>query len=181
VDDHELTSAQRRPQATERAFGALEDEDLIAAFYRGQPGAFEELVHRYEQPLRGFFARKDSTLNREEEDLTQDVFTKIFCTRDAVHTRYDPEKGTFKAWAFGIASNCYRDDRRRKRSRPQPTSLEVGVAGTTATGGTPDILGKEEFLRPLNDRERLFVNMCEEGLDQNSTLPGTCPGPPSGA
>ena len=77
---------------------------------------FEELVHRYEQPLAGFFYRSIGDRRRSEE-LFQETFLKVY--RKAHTFRGE---APFKSWLYTVARNlCKNEYRRRKEPMAQPT------------------------------------------------------------
>jgi RNA polymerase sigma-70 factor (ECF subfamily) len=78
----------------------------------GEPGAFAELVERYWTRVFGVFFRQLG--DREEaEDLTQDVFLRLYRSR----TRYEP-RAKFATWLFHITQNVARNALRSRRRRP---------------------------------------------------------------
>src|SRR5206468_4385159 len=79
---------------------------------RGDPGAFPQLVERYWTRVFGVFFRRLG--DREEaEDLTQDVFLRLYRSR----TRYEP-RAKFATWLFHITQNVARNALRSRRRRP---------------------------------------------------------------
>lgn len=78
-------------------------------FAHGDTAAFERIVHGYTQPVFRFIVRLVG--NREEaEDLTQDVFLKMWKTAH----RFDPMR-SLRAWIFAIARNTAYDFLRKKK------------------------------------------------------------------
>jgi RNA polymerase sigma-70 factor (ECF subfamily) len=85
---------------------------LMLQVQRGEPGAFSELVERYWTRIFGVFFRRLG--DREEaEDLTQDVFLRLYRSR----TRYEP-RAKFATWLFHITQNVARNALRSRRRRP---------------------------------------------------------------
>ncbi|MCA1778025.1 MAG: sigma-70 family RNA polymerase sigma factor [Xanthomonadaceae bacterium] len=75
------------------------DDDLMLAFGRAAPGAFEVLYERYRKPLYRYLyhAVGDKTA---ADDLYQDVWSRIIVSRATF------QRGNgFKRWAFRIAHN----------------------------------------------------------------------------
>jgi RNA polymerase sigma-70 factor, ECF subfamily len=60
----------------------------------------------------------------EAEDLTQDVFMKVYCN---LH-RFDPEKGTFRNWLRNVTRNYLVDRYRRTRLARLSISLDELVS-----------------------------------------------------
>lgn len=97
----------------------LHDPDvrLMLQVREGNAAAFEELVQRYQNRLLTILEHQ---VGRRElaEDLTQEVFLRVFRARD----RYEPG-AKFSTWLFTIAHNVA-SNALRSRSRRR----EVGVA-----------------------------------------------------
>ncbi len=93
------------------------DRDPLAALGKGNPGPFEDFVRTETATLVGFFRRLGAG-RAEAEDLTQDVFLKLF---RSVPT-YEP-RGAFDAYALRVARNAWVDRRRRRAARPATRSL----------------------------------------------------------
>jgi RNA polymerase sigma-70 factor (ECF subfamily) len=85
---------------------------LVRRWQRGDPGAFEALVRRWQQPIGRFLAR---LAGRRElaQDLCQEVFLRVYCAGP----RYR-EAGAFSTWIYRVALNVARDAGRRKRRDP---------------------------------------------------------------
>jgi RNA polymerase sigma-70 factor (ECF subfamily) len=87
------------------------DEELLAAYQQGDPGAFEGLLRRYRAPLFTFLLRMLG--NREKaEDLAQETFLRIVKGAQAWEHR-----ARFQTWLFTIARNLCVDRARRDRFR----------------------------------------------------------------
>jgi RNA polymerase sigma-70 factor (ECF subfamily) len=100
----------------------LHDPDvrLMLQVRDGNAAAFEELVARYQNRL--LTVLEHLVGNREQaEDLTQDVFLRVFRARE----RYEPG-AKFSTWLFTIANNVA-SNARRSHSRRK----EVGVPQRT--------------------------------------------------
>jgi len=88
------------------------DETLIKKFQDGDVYAFEELVHRYKDPLINFVYNYLG--NRiDAEDVVQETFLRVFRNK---HLYQNIAK--FSTWIYTIASNLAKTElRRRKRRR----------------------------------------------------------------
>ena len=87
----------------------MDDQDLIAAFLKGDEGAFEGLMVRYER--RVFYLVKAMVRDAEEaRDITQDTFIKAF--RGLRRLR---KRDRFRPWLFRIAVNGAWDHLRARR------------------------------------------------------------------
>src|ERR1700682_179564 len=87
------------------------DEELLAAYQQGDPGAFEGLLRRHRAPLFTFLLRMLG--DREKaEDLAQETFLRIRKGAQAWEHR-----ARFQTWLFTIARNLCVDRARRDRFR----------------------------------------------------------------
>jgi RNA polymerase sigma-70 factor (ECF subfamily) len=93
--------------------------DPLEALRDGDPRPFEALVRARAPRLVGFFRRLGAG-RAEAEDLTQDVFLKLY--RNAA--RYRPQ-GTVQAYCLRVAHNAWIDRRRRLAARPEAGPLPV--------------------------------------------------------
>jgi RNA polymerase sigma-70 factor, ECF subfamily len=101
---------------------AREDEHLlVAAAKRGDTGAFEELVNRYEGKI--YRLTMNITRNREDaEDAMQDAFLKSYS-----HLKDFQEDSRFYTWLVRIAAN--EALMRLRKRRPNQVSLDEPFEG----------------------------------------------------
>jgi len=119
---------------------------LMLQVQQDEPGAFAELVDRYWSAIFGRFFRQLGD-RQEAEDLSQDVFLRLYRSRQ----RYQP-RAKFSTWLFHIAQNVTRNALRSKRRRP---CVPLG----TLTGPETDEFANNERLTdhsepPINRLER---------------------------
>jgi RNA polymerase sigma-70 factor (ECF subfamily) len=95
------------PNGDQRAVDT--DEDLAARLVRGDPAAFEALVDRHEARIRTLCWRITGS-QRESEDLTQEVFLRVYRHRDT----YRPDK-PFRQWLNRICVNVCLSQQKRQR------------------------------------------------------------------
>jgi RNA polymerase sigma-70 factor (ECF subfamily) len=109
-------SVRRRQQAR-----WLDDPEVVLMMRvaEGDEDSFAELVYRYTPRVFGYFCRQLSD-RAEAEDLTQDVFLRLYRSR----LRYRP-KASFSTWVFHIAQNVLRNALRTRRRRPA-VRLDMG-------------------------------------------------------
>jgi RNA polymerase sigma-70 factor (ECF subfamily) len=108
----------------------IEDPEvlLMLRVQDGDDAAFAELVAHYRMQVFGRFCRWLG--DREEaEDLTQDVFLRLYRSRD----RYQP-RAKFATWLFHIARNVARNALRTRRRRPCLHLEALGGADGEACG-----------------------------------------------
>ena len=94
------------------------DEELVEACRAGEASAFDVLVARWEDRIRGASYR---ILGSEDEarDVAQEAFMKAY--RGLAGFK---REARFSSWLYQIATNLCRDRLRRRKSRPQ-VSLEA--------------------------------------------------------
>jgi RNA polymerase sigma-70 factor, ECF subfamily len=96
------------------------------------PGAFEVLVERYQHRLVGVLTHLIGRVD-EAEDLTQDVFLRIYRARKG----YKP-KAKFSTWLFTIANNLAMNHLRgRGRNPAAPFGMAIDPGATSASGLRP--------------------------------------------
>src|SRR5438876_7855312 len=85
------------------------DVDLMFRVQRDEPDAFAELTERFSTRI---FARLFRTLHdrQEAEDLTQDVFMRLYRSRRRYQAR-----AKFSTWLYHITQNVVRNALRRRR------------------------------------------------------------------
>jgi RNA polymerase sigma-70 factor (ECF subfamily) len=119
------TSARTKPA---RPVGSWLEDPEVALMLRVQGGdgeAFAELQRRYGARVLGYFCRllRDRA---EAEDLTQDVFLRLYRSR----ARYQP-RARFATWIFHISQNVARNALRARRRKPwvRPGAGGLGTRG----------------------------------------------------
>ena len=109
---------------------------------RGDRGAFEALVKRYEGPLYAFFSRLTGDAS-VAEDLFQETFLRAFKNRFA----FDPLR-KFAPWLYGIATIVWKDHLRKEARAKGWPSLSEEEAEAQATAfpyqTDPDLLEELE-------------------------------------
>ncbi|MEE1766050.1 MULTISPECIES: RNA polymerase sigma factor [unclassified Streptomyces] len=89
----------------------LDDEELLDRAAR-HPAAFEPLVERHSRALHGYFARRAPTA---ADDLLAELWLQAYATRRG----FDRDRGSVRAWLFGVARNVLSAHwRRLAASRP---------------------------------------------------------------
>jgi RNA polymerase sigma-70 factor (ECF subfamily) len=93
---------------------ALRDPDtrLMIAVRDDQPGAFEELVERYQNRLVGVLHHLVGNAE-EAEDLAQEVFLRMYRARKRYRARCK-----FSTWLFTIANNLALNALRSRQRKP---------------------------------------------------------------
>lgn len=133
-----------------------------------EPGAFEELVGRYQHRLLAVMHHLCGHA-QEAEDLAQEVFLRVYRARKDYHP-----KAKFSTWLFTIANNLALNAQ-RNRSRKPTVQLNVGDSGPLGPRPAENLLldrgpgpekrlDREELaqviqdaLAQLNERQRMAV------------------------
>jgi RNA polymerase sigma-70 factor (ECF subfamily) len=105
------------------------ETDLVGRCRRGDEAAWRELVTRHTRRVFGIAYRFVGRVD-EAEDLTQDIFVKVFQSLD----RYRESDGAFATWVGTVARNHAIDNYRRRREErarriEDPALLDVLPAG----------------------------------------------------
>lgn len=145
------------------------DEELVEACQAGETTAFDVLVSRWEDRIRGAAFR---FLGSEEEarDVSQEAFLKAYRAIGSFK-----REARFSSWLYQIATNLCRDRLRRRRTRATVSLEELEEAGRTmveAGPGADERLQQEELARSvrravssLSDEQREVVVLKEyQGL-----------------
>ena len=96
------------------------DEELIARFQNGDVYAFEQIVHRYKDPLINFVYHylRDRI---DAEDVIQETFLRVYKNK---HLYRNIAK--FSTWIYTIASNLAKTELRRRRRRRVLSLTQMG-------------------------------------------------------
>jgi len=99
------------------------DEELVEACQAGEASAFDVLVARWEDPIRGAAYR---FLGSEDEarDVAQEAFLKAYRALESFK-----REARFSTWLYQIATNLCRDRLRRRRTRAAVSLEELEEAG----------------------------------------------------
>lgn len=95
------------------------------------PGVAAELESLYQEHGRALllWARRAVGDHQQAEDLVQETFARAWAKAD----RFDPERGSPRAWLFGIARNLLIDGWRAAGVRPTTVELEPTIDPTSST------------------------------------------------
>jgi RNA polymerase sigma-70 factor (ECF subfamily) len=123
------------------------DEQLLAAYQKGDRAGFTMLVERYQRELFHFLLRFLG-----DRAAAEDVFQETFLQVHQSAGQFDPER-RFRPWLFTIAANKARDLIRSQARRPT-NPLQATINGNDDEGG--------EFI----DLMQSNIQMPEEPLEQ---------------
>jgi RNA polymerase sigma-70 factor (ECF subfamily) len=102
-------------------------EDLVRRVRAQDPHAFDELYSRYSPRVFGYLFQRLNGDAEEAEDLTADVFAKVYEKIDG----FQPQGAPLSAWVFRIAHNRLIDSVRR---RPRQTLIALDDAPEITSG-----------------------------------------------
>jgi len=121
-----------------------DDPQIVARCLGGEESAWEELLRAHNRKIYNLCYRFTGRPS-EAEDLTQEVFIKIFQTL----TTYDAAQGAFSTWLNRVARNHLVDHYRRTHKDRLTSSIE------DETGGLEDKPSSEEQpITRVESRER---------------------------
>lgn len=112
---------------TPRRITARSDDDLMRRCGRGDTGALDELVVRYQDAAYRYCWRIFRN-HHTAEDMTQEFFLKLF--RGAAH--YEP-RGHFTTWFYRVLANLCFDALRKIKRRRKVNGVQIDPL---ACGGT---------------------------------------------
>lgn len=102
-----------------KASVGVEGADLVRRCRAGDGAAWEEIVTAYSRRIFNLAYRFTSSVEAAE-DLTQEVFIRIYKTLD----QYDSKQGNLSNWLMRLARNLIIDDYRHRQRNPQDTYAE---------------------------------------------------------
>ena len=150
------------------------DADLLSRCRKGDEAAWHELVASHTRKVFGLAYRFTGRVD-EAEDLTQEVFVKVYQTLD----RYRENDGAFSAWLMAVARNHAIDQYRRRKQERTRRSDDTEVLERIAAPGEHPLAGLERqeraslvhrALRALPLDLRLPLILCDlQGLSYDRT------------
>jgi RNA polymerase sigma-70 factor (ECF subfamily) len=141
----------------------------MLAVQQDDASAFEELMFRYQGRIQSLFRHVIG--NRElAEDLTQDVFLRVFRARKS----YQPS-AKFSTWLFAIANNVALNQLRTQRRKPE---TQFGIGGNDdfsemiSNPAETMVAGSESMpTRQLDKSElREMVHLAVEALNERQRM-----------
>jgi RNA polymerase sigma-70 factor, ECF subfamily len=147
---------------------SLRDPDvrLMLRVRADEPGAFEELVLRFQHRLVGVMHHLVGQAE-EAEDLAQEVFLRVYRARKTYHPRCK-----FTTWLFTIANNlalkCLRS-RQRKPVQPLRTQDSSGSDSRSSEHMVPD--PRSGPMRKVERREMAeVIRQALDGLNERQRM-----------
>src|SRR4051812_23034408 len=133
--------------------------ELVARAQQGDSSAFAELYEEYSPLIYRFLRRRMDGSDEVVEDLTEDVFVKLYEKLD----RYVDRGVPFTAWLYRMAHNCMIDYvRKLPRFSEQPLEAVADVpehSGGWEYGQVLDRQAIEPALARLTPEQRQTVEL----------------------
>jgi RNA polymerase sigma factor (sigma-70 family) len=136
------------------------DEDLVKRAKAGSTQAYDHLVRRHQNAVRGFL-RRIVYEPSFADDVAQETFLKAWQSLGQWRGA-SGDGGSFKGWLFSIAWNKANDAR-----KSQARSLQRDTAWTQELDGVPDPesasrarLDLDRVLQALSPEQKLVVSLC---------------------
>ena len=114
----------------------------VAVFHNKQ--AFDQLVRKYQSPVRRFFLNQTLGDEQLSDDLAQETFIKAY-----VNIAKFRGMSSFSTWLMRIAYNVYYDEKRKSRNEERGTSIE-----NTPAADMP----RSSFLDPRSSSIRMDIH-----------------------
>ncbi len=114
-----LTPAQLEARAQQR----IEDDELIREAQKGNRGAFDSLVRRYDQSVLRLALHMLGN-EQDAQDVHQEAFIKAY--RHLGNFRFEC---SFYTWLYRIVTNLCLDQLRRRKSRREDPSTVIDSSG----------------------------------------------------
>jgi RNA polymerase sigma-70 factor, ECF subfamily len=123
------------------------DEQLVTSFLSGEEKALEILVDKYLKSLYNFVYQmvRDKEV---AEDITQDVFVKMWKKMSAFDSRWK-----FRTWLYTIAKNTAYDFLKKKKAIPFVAFEKEDGANILEFIEDKDALYSENFLKVMDDKK----------------------------
>lgn len=111
-----IASKQRMPETE-----AEETNALVRRCLKGDAHAWQQIVESQHRRVYGICYRFTGSVS-DAEDLTQDVFLKVYRNLKT----FDLERGSFQGWLTALTRNLLVDNFRRSRAEQTTHSLDAG-------------------------------------------------------
>lgn len=134
--------------------------------------AFDQLVKKYQSPVRRFFLNQTGGDSELSDDLAQETFIKAYTSLATFRNL-----SNFSTWLYRIAYNVFYD---YLRSRQETDDLETASRNPTLSTEQRDVgqqMDLYQALRQLKEMERVCLTlyyMEDQSIEKIATITG-CP------
>lgn len=135
------------------------DNELMARIGSGEIAAFKPLVQKYQRMVMATIYRYTGS-SQDVEDLTQDIFVKVF----KAAKRYTP-RAKFSTWLYKIVANHCFNYRRSQKRDAVVTSLDQSFSGE-ADAPSLQIAGPKENQPENQVRRREVEAALKRAIDE---------------
>ena len=128
--------------------------------------AFDQLVQKYQSPVRRFFLNLTCGDSELSDDLAQDTFIKAYTNLSS-----------FSTWLYRIAYNVFYDYIRSRKETTDLDAREVDAANSTEQVNVGEQMDVYQSLRTLKEIERTCITlfyMEDVSIDKIAGITG-CP------
>ena len=129
-----------------------DDLEMWRQICRGNAEVFDSF-YRENAPRLQAFLRQIVCNPQVAEDITQEVFTKIWCRPNG----FQPERGTLRAYVYGIGRKMAADSWRQRRPEDTVPQAQLGADRAEVTS----IVGDAFARLPLSQRILLWLREVE--------------------
>jgi RNA polymerase sigma-70 factor (ECF subfamily) len=116
------------------------DDDLLRLLRSGDESAFTALYRQWQAPIYRFALRMTG-----REALAEDVVQETFLTVVNGAPGYEPDRGSFRGWLFGVARNQLL--RRLRSERPYLPIAEDAAETAAPDDPHAELAGRQELAR----------------------------------
>jgi RNA polymerase sigma-70 factor, ECF subfamily len=128
---------------------AATDDVLVARVAKRDKRALEVLYDKYAAAALGLAVRIAGEQSTAEE-IVQEAFWRVWKRAGT----YNVERGKFSAWLFGIVHNLAIDELRRRKSRANSTSIDLGDDTVAEIADIREDVAASAFQRVTGDHVR---------------------------
>jgi RNA polymerase sigma-70 factor, ECF subfamily len=115
------------------------DIELMLRARADDPAAFQELVRRYREPLRRYFASLLADRS-QADDFVQETFLRLWLSR----RRYEPT-GKFSTYLFQIGKHYWLNQRKKFRPEADAACLDEATHAASPTTTQPHAVLLERY------------------------------------
>lgn len=138
-----------------------DDQELVKRTLKGDKGAFEMIIRRYQQPVLNYIGRMVGE-RQLALDISQDIFIKVYSSLRSYRPQFK-----FSTWLYKIASNYMIDHWRKKKipvvSIDQPVRDDEDCLRLQVPDNEPSVARKFE-LKEIRKRIETALEKLPVGL-----------------